>query len=230
METLSQALLLLVSGDVDLLTIVWLSLLVSVSATILAALLALPVATLLAPSDSIVAKTIATLSDVLLATPTVVIGLLVYLALSRSGPLGFLQLLYSVEAMVMAQTLLVFPIVLSLSHSNLRRYFQEFNQLFASFGISWGRAMVAAIYDNRYSLLRSLALAFGRALSEVGTVLIVGGNIEHYTRVMSNAIVLETSKGELSRALALGIVLLCLALLVNLLLAGLRWRAHKLGF
>ena len=230
METLSQALLLLVSGDVDLLTIVWLSLLVSVSATILAALLALPVATLLAPSDSIVAKTIATLSDVLLATPTVVIGLLVYLALSRSGPLGFLQLLYSVEAMVLAQTLLVFPIVLSLSHSNLRRYFQEFNQLFASFGISWGRAMVAAIYDNRYSLLRSLALAFGRALSEVGTVLIVGGNIEHYTRVMSNAIVLETSKGELSRALALGIVLLCLALLVNLLLAGLRWRAHKLGF
>ena len=230
MEILLEALLLIVKAESSLLEIVGLSLLVSLSATALALLLALPLAALLALSSSWLSKLIVTVSDALLATPTVVIGLVVYLALSRNGPLGFLQLLYSVEAMIMAQTILIFPIILSLSYNNLRRYFRAYRYLFATFGIGHGKRMIAALYDNRYSLLHSLAAAFGRALGEVGTVLIVGGNIEHYTRVMSNAIVLETAKGELGRALALGIVLLILALLVNTLLATLRWRVRETDF
>ena len=230
MEILLEALLLIVKAESSLLEIVGLSLLVSLSATALALLLALPLAALLALSSSWLSKLIVTVSDALLATPTVVIGLVVYLALSRNGPLGFLQLLYSVEAMIMAQTILIFPIILSLSYNNLRRYFRTYRYLFATFSISHSKRMIAALYDNRYSLLHSLAAAFGRALGEVGTVLIVGGNIEHYTRVMSNAIVLETAKGELGRALALGIVLLILALLVNTLLAALRWRVRETDF
>ena len=230
MEILLEALLLIVKAESSLLEIVGLSLLVSLSATALALLLALPLAALLALSSSWLSKLIVTVSDALLATPTVVIGLVVYLALSRNGPLGFLQLLYSVEAMIMAQTILIFPIILSLSYNNLRRYFRAYRYLFATFSISHSKRMIAALYDNRYSLLHSLAAAFGRALGEVGTVLIVGGNIEHYTRVMSNAIVLETAKGELGRALALGIVLLVLALLVNTLLAALRWRVRETDF
>ena len=230
MEILLEALLLIVKAESSLLEIVGLSLLVSLSATALALLLALPLAALLALSSSWLSKLIVTVSDALLATPTVVIGLVVYLALSRNGPLGFLQLLYSVEAMIMAQTILIFPIILSLSYNNLRRYFRAYRYLFATFSISHSKRMIAALYDNRYSLLHSLAAAFGRALGEVGTVLIVGGNIEHYTRVMSNAIVLETAKGELGRALALGIVLLISALLVNTLLAALRWRVRETDF
>ena len=230
MEILLEALLLIVKAESSLLEIVGLSLLVSLSATALALLLALPLAALLALISSWLSKLIVTVSDALLATPTVVIGLVVYLALSRNGPLGFLQLLYSVEAMIMAQTILIFPIILSLSYNNLRLYFRAYRYLFATFGISHSKRMIAALYDNRYSLLHSLAAAFGRALGEVGTVLIVGGNIEHYTRVMSNAIVLETAKGELGRALALGIVLLILALLVNTLLAALRWRVRETDF
>ena len=216
----------MVRADRDLLEIVTLSLLVSICATALAVLAAMPLAALVALSSGWLSKVVATLSDVLLATPTVVIGLVVYLALSRDGILGFLSLLYSVEAMILAQSLLVFPIVLSLSYNNLRSYFRQYQYLFASFGIGYARRIIAAFRDNRYALLHSLAAAFGRALSEVGTVLIVGGNIEHYTRVMSNAIVLETSKGELGRALALGMVLLLLALVVNVILSALRWRSE----
>ena len=216
----------MVRADRDLLEIVTLSLLVSICATALAVLAAMPLAALVALSSGWLSKVVATLSDVLLATPTVVIGLVVYLALSRDGILGFLSLLYSVEAMILAQSLLVFPIVLSLSHNNLRSYFRQYQYLFTSFGIGYARRIIAAFRDNRYALLHSLAAAFGRALSEVGTVLIVGGNIEHYTRVMSNAIVLETSKGELGRALALGMVLLLLALVVNVVLGALRWRSE----
>ena len=227
MELFQESILLLLRGDGDLLEIVALSLLVSVAATTLAVLTAMPLAALIALRSGWLSKLIATLSDVLLATPTVVIGLVVYLALSRDGVLGFLQLLYSVEAMIIAQTILVFPIVLSLSYNNLRSYFHHYRNLFAAFNIGYAKRIVAAFRDNRYALLHSLAAAFGRALSEVGTVLIVGGNIEHYTRVMSNAIVLETSKGELGRALALGMVLLLLALVVNVFLSAWRWRSER---
>ena len=160
-----------------------------------------------------------------LALPSVVVGLVVYLLLSRSGPLGFLGWLFSFKAMVLAQSVLVLPVVTALVRQAIDDADRSHGEQFASLGASGFVRSLILLWDERYALLTVLIAAFGRAISEVGAVMVVGGNIEGFTRVMTTSIALETSKGDLPLALALGIVLLGVVLLLNILIALVRrWR------
>ena len=147
--------------------------------------------------------------------PPVVLGLIVYLLLSRSGPLGFLQLLYTPTAMIIAQFALVLPIVTALTRQLIEDSWKDYKDTMQSLCVSQTECISTLLVDNRYSLLTTTLAGFARAISEVGAVIIVGGNIDHLTRVMTTAIALETSKGDLALALALGAILLMIALLVN---------------
>ncbi len=169
--------------------------------------------------------TLLTVLNTLLALPSVVVGLLVYLLLSRSGPLGFLGWLFSLKAMVLAQAVLVLPVVTALTRQCVEDAERNHGEQLQSLGAqTWLRSLLLA-WDERYALLTVLIAAFGRAVSEVGAVMVVGGNIEGFTRVMTTAIALETSKGDLPLALALGLVLLVVVLVLNLGISALRrWR------
>ena len=168
--------------------------------------------------------------NALLAIPSVVVGLIVYLLLSRSGPLGFLGWLFSFKAMVLAQCVLVLPVVTALTRQSVEDAERAHGEQLRSLGAgTWLRAVLLA-WDERYALLTVLLAAFGRAVSEVGAVMIVGGNIDGFTRVMTTAIALETSKGDLALAMALGLVLLAVVLLLNAAIALLRgWRERSEG-
>ena len=164
--------------------------------------------------------------NTLLALPSVVVGLVVYLLLSRTGPLGFLGWLFSFKAMVLAQVVLVLPVVTALTRQVVEDVERQHGEQWASLGAGpWLRSLLLA-WDERLALLTILVTAFGRAVSEVGAVMIVGGNIDGFTRVMTTAIALETSKGDLPLALALGLMLLGVVGLLNLLVALLRWRGE----
>lgn len=211
----TEAVNLIAAGDADLFEILGLSVQVSVTALFISVLLALPLGTLLAISHFPGKRTVITCLNALMAMPPVVVGLLVYLMLSRSGPLGVLGLLYTPTAMVIAQVLLITPIIASLAHQTMEDLHLEYRELFHSLKIGKLRAVPVYLWDARYSLVTALLAGFGRAVSEVGAVIIVGGNIDHLTRVMTTAIALETARGELALALALGIILVGMALLVN---------------
>ena len=160
-----------------------------------------------------------------LALPSVVVGLVVYLLLSRSGPLGYLGWLFSFKAMVLAQSVLVLPVVTALVRQTIEDAERDHGEQFQSLGAGPFVRSLILLWDERYALLTVLIAAFGRAISEVGAVMVVGGNIDGYTRVMTTSIALETSKGDLPLALALGMVLLGVVLLLNVLIALLRrWR------
>ncbi len=170
------------------------------------------------------------LLNTLLAVPSVVVGLVVYLLLSRSGPLGALGWLFSFKAMVLAQAMLVLPVVTALTRQCVEDANNSHGEQIASLGAAPLLKSLILAWDERYTLLTVLIAAFGRAISEVGAVMIVGGNIDGFTRVMTTAIALETSKGDLPLALALGLVLLAVVLLLNAVLAGLRrWRLQREG-
>jgi tungstate transport system permease protein len=147
--------------------------------------------------------------------PPVVVGLIVYLVLSRSGPLGFLGLLFSPTAMVIAQVVLATPIIAALARQVVSTLWEEYEEQLRSLGASTGRALPTLLWDGRHGLLTAVLAGFGRSIAEVGAVIIVGGNIAHLTRVMTTAITLETRKGDLALALALGVVLLLLSFVVN---------------
>jgi tungstate transport system permease protein len=213
---------LIASGDRDLLEIVLLSLRVSLSALALACLFGFPIGALLVVRRFFGRGVVIALLNALMGFPPVVLGLLVYLVLSRAGPMGWLGLLYSPAAMIIAQTLLITPIVAALSRQILEQLHAEYDEQFRSLGVSRMRAMIALIVDGRYGLLTVALAGFGRAVAEVGAVIIVGGNIDHLTRVMTTAIALETSKGDLGLALALGIILMTIAITVNLLAGAMR--------
>lgn len=165
-----------------------------------------------------------------LALPSVVVGLLVYLLLSRSGPLGFLGWLFSFQAMVLAQTILVLPVVTALVRQTIEDADRGHGEQLQSLGAGPFWRSLILLWDERYALVTVLIAAFGRAISEVGAVMVVGGNIEGFTRVMTTAIALETSKGDLPMALALGTILLGVVLLLNALMALLRrWRESREG-
>jgi tungstate transport system permease protein len=168
-----------------------------------------------------------TVLNTMLALPSVVVGLLVYLLLSRTGPLGHLGWLFSLKAMVMAQTILVLPVVTALTRQCVEDAERSHGEQLQSLGAKpWLRSVLLA-WDERYALLTVLIAAFGRAISEVGAVMVVGGNIEGFTRVMTTAIALETSKGDLPLALALGLVLMSVVLLLNVCISLLRrWRQN----
>lgn len=210
-----EAFNLIVSGNPELTEILWLSVQVSLTALFFSITLGLPIGTSLAITEFPGKRACVTILNSLMGLPPVVVGLLVYLLLSRSGPLGVLGLLYTPTAMVIAQVVLITPIIAALAYQVMDDLHREYRDLFQSLRIPLRKAVPTYLWDARYSLVTSVLAGFGRAISEVGAVIIVGGNIDHLTRVMTTAIALETSKGELAIALALGIILLSLALIVN---------------
>jgi len=224
------ALQLITTGDADLLEIVGLSLRVSITATAISCLIGLPLGALLAISRFPGRGVALVVTNALMGLPPVVVGLAVYIFISRSGPLGWLGLLYTPTAMIIAQSILITPIVTALSRQVLEDLHSEYAEQFRSLCVPSRRVMAALIWDARYSLLTVALAGFGRAIAEVGAVIIVGGNIDHLTRVMTTAIALETAKGNLSLALALGMVLLVIAICVSGLVMTLRATAHRYAY
>jgi len=224
-ESMATALALMVSMDPTLWSVVTRSLAVSGTATVLACGLGMAAGAWLGVARFRGRGVVVTLLNTALAVPAVVVGLVVYLLLSRSGPLGFLGWLFSFQAMVLAQAVLVLPIAMALTRQVIEDADRQHGEQLASLGAHTGWRAVLLAWDERYALLTVLLAAFGRAIAEVGAVMIVGGNIDGFTRVMTTAIALETSKGDLPLALALGMVLLAVVLLLNALVAGIRrWR------
>ncbi|MCZ0814171.1 ABC transporter permease [Roseovarius sp. EGI FJ00037] len=226
-EAFRLALSLVLSGDADLVEIVSLSLRVSLTATGAACLIGLPLGALVAITRFRGRNAVLILVNALMGLPPVVVGLIVYLHLSRAGPLGFLGLLYTPTAMIIAQTILITPIIMALSRQVLEDLHAEYAEQFRSLVLSRRQQVAALIWDARFSLLTVGLAGFGRAVAEVGAVMIVGGNIDHLTRVMTTAIALETSRGDLALALGLGLVLMVIALGVNAMVQSLRMTAVR---
>ncbi len=210
-----EAIRLLTTFDSELIGIIVLSLQVSLTAVAIATLIGLPAGAALALYSFPGRRVVIVLLNALMGLPPVVVGLFVYLALSRTGPLGSLELLFTPAAMVIAQSILITPIIAALTRQVVEDLWREYGEQLRSLGSGPRQAIGTLIWDGRYSLLTVLLAGLGRAMAEVGAVMIVGGNIAHVTRVMTTAITLETSKGNLNLALGLGIVLMLLALLVN---------------
>lgn len=225
-----MALDLLLSGDETLAEIVVLSLQVSLTAVVLACAAGLPLGAALAVARFPGRGAVVALVNALMGLPPVVVGLLVYLLLSNAGPLGVLQLLYTPTAMVIAQTVLVTPIVAALARQTVEDLHREYDEQLRSLGVDRLRAVATLLWDGRYSLLTAALAGFGRAIAEVGAVIIVGGNINHVSRVMTTTIALETSRGNLALALALGLILLLLALAVNAGVMALRSTAARTAY
>lgn len=210
-----QAVALVAAADPALTGIVALSLSVSALAVTAATVLGLPLGALLAVGRFPGRRVLIVLLNALMGLPPVVVGLLVYLLVSRAGPLGAWGLLFTPTAMVIAQTLLVAPIIAALCRQAVEDAWREYEEQLRSLGASSARAALTLVWDMRFSLVTAVLAGLGRALSEVGAVIIVGGNIEGVTRVMTTAIALETSKGDLPLALALGFILVALVTLIN---------------
>jgi tungstate transport system permease protein len=220
------ALELLFQADAYLYGIVGLSLRVSFAAVLLAALLALPVGALLAVASFRGRRTLTVIINGFMGLPAVVVGLVVYLLLSRAGPLGEFGLLFTPTAMIIAQAVLVFPLLAAFTRQIVEDAWREYAEQLHSLGASHWQAAATLLVDTRWSLSTVMLAGFGRAIAEVGAVMIVGGNIDGVTRVMTTAIALETSKGDLPLAMGLGIILLLLVLLLNALAHVIRlWAA-----
>ena len=226
-ESFWSALTLIIKGDSELWFIVTLSLQVSLAAVALAALIGVPAGALLAIGKFPGRQVIIIFVNSLMGLPPVVVGLCVYLILSRSGPLGVLDLLYTPTAMIIAQTILIAPIITALSRETIQAVHEEYLDQFTSLGLSNWQRLQALLWEARFSLLTALLAGFGRAIAEVGAVMIVGGNINHLTRVMTTSIALETSKGNLSLALALGAILVLVAIVVNAAVAVIGMRRRE---
>ena len=209
------ALELILSGDAALVGIIALSLRVTLTAVAIACVIGLPLGAALAMARFPGRPVLVVIFNALMGLPPVVAGLAIYLLLSRSGPLGDLGLLFTPTAMVAAQTVLILPIVVSLTRSVIEDLWAEYAEQLRSLGSSRLRAVPTLLWDGRFSLLTGVLAGFGRASAEVGAVLIVGGNIAGHTRTMTTAITLETSKGDFGLAVALGIVLMSLTLALN---------------
>jgi tungstate transport system permease protein len=214
-QAFAAALGLIVSRDPGLLEVVLLSLRVSLTAVTLASLIGLPLGAAVALFRFPGRRAVAVLLSALMGLPPVVVGLLVYLLLSRSGPFGVLGLLFTPLAMIVAQTVLIAPIVAALARQVVEDLWVEYGEQLRSLGATPGSAVWTLLWDGRFSLVTTVLAGFGRASAEVGAVMIVGGNIDHVTRVMTTAIALETSKGDLPLALGLGLILIALSLLIN---------------
>ena len=214
-DAFGAAAALILGADAAFLSIVGLSLTVTLCAVLAASLLGLPLGALLALARFPGRSAVIVVVNGLMGLPPVVAGLLVFLLLSRSGPLGTLGLLFSPTAMVIAQTLLVLPIIVAITRQLTEDLYGEYREHLASVGLSGVRAIPTLLWDGRFALTTAVLAGFGRASAEVGAVLIVGGNIAGYTRTMTTSIALETSKGDLPLALGLGIVLILLTLLIN---------------
>jgi tungstate transport system permease protein len=217
-----SALQLLLTGDPVLLAIVRLSLLVSFSAVILGALIGVPLGAGVALTRFAGREVVIVVLNALMGLPPVVVGLVVYLLLSRAGPLGSWGLLFTPQAMVIAQSVLVAPIIAALTRQTIEDLWTEYRDELAALDVGPFRRIATLIWDGRFSLVTALLAGFGRAAAEVGAILIVGGNIDGFTRTMTTAIALETSKGDLPLAIGLGVVLIAIVVVVNAAAWGLR--------
>ena len=214
-QALVNATMLIAEFDTDFLAIVGLSLRVSLTAVLIACAIGFPLGAMLALSQFPGRGAVVAGLNTLMGLPPVVVGLVVFLLLSRSGPFGVLGLLFTPTAMIIAQTILVTPIIAALTRQTVEDLWTEYGEHLRSQCASGADTIGTLLWDGRFSLMTTALAGFGRAIAEVGAVMIVGGNIDSVTRVMTTAIALETSKGNLSMALGLGIVLLVLALVVN---------------
>ena len=234
METFADILLrafaLIAQGDPVLRDVVGLSLYVTLSATTIACAIGLPLGAVVGGTQFAGRGVVIIFLNALMGLPPVVVGLVVYLLLSASGPLGVLGLLYTPAAMIIAQTILITPIVTALTVQVTSDMHREYREQFRSMGVGRLARIGALMWDARLALVPVALAGFGRAVAEVGAVMIVGGNINHVTRVMTTSIALETSKGNLELALALGIVLLLIALLVNAAVMTLRYASVRAAY
>jgi tungstate transport system permease protein len=225
-----SALDLIFAGDAALLAIVRLSLVVTLSATLLAAIVALPVGGLLALARFPGRDAVIVVLNALMGLPPVVVGLLVFLMLSRSGPLGSLGILFTPTAMILAQSLLIAPIIAALTRQVVEDLWTEYRDELTAMNLGPVAIVTALLWDARFALATIFLAGFGRAAAEVGAVMIVGGNIDGFTRVMTTSIALETSKGNLSLAIGLGIVLIGVVMCVNAIAWTLRrWSERFAG-
>jgi tungstate transport system permease protein len=220
-----SALQLVLTGDPALFAIVRLSLIVSLSAVLLAAAIGIPAGAALALTRFQGREVTIVVLNAAMGLPPVVVGLAVFLALSRAGPLGNFGLLFTPIAMIVAQTILVMPIVAALTRQTVEDLWAEYRDELAAMNIGPARRVATLIWDARFSLVTALLAGFGRAAAEVGAIIIVGGNIDGFTRTMTTAIALETSKGDLPLAIGLGIVLICIVVAIN----ALAWGARRTG-
>ena len=225
METDASALHLVLTGDPALYAIVELSLLVSLSALVFAAIIGIPLGAALALVRFAGREAVIVVLNALMGLPPVVIGLAIFLLLSRSGPLGSWGLLFTPQAMIVAQTVMVAPIIAALTRQTVEDLWAEYRDELTAMNVGPGVRIITLIWDARFSLVTTLLAGFGRAAAEVGAIIIVGGNIEGFTRTMTTAIALETSKGDLSLAVGLGLVLLSIIIVIN----ALAWGARRLG-
>jgi len=216
---------LVFSGDPGLFAIVRLSLLVSLSAVLLAALLGIPFGALLALTRFRGREAVIVVLNAMMGLPPVVAGLAIFLLLSRSGPLGSLGLLFTPQAMAIAQTVLVAPIIAALTRQTVEDLWAEYHDELTAMNVGAARRVTTLIWDARFSLVTALLAGFGRAAAEVGAIIIVGGNIDGFTRTMTTAIALETSKGDLPLAIGLGMVLIVIVILIN----ALAWALRRAG-
>jgi tungstate transport system permease protein len=225
MQEGASALSLVVTADPALMTIVGLSLWVTLSAVALSALIGIPLGALVALTRFPGRDLFIVVLNTLMGLPPVVVGLGVYLLLSRSGPLGVLGILFTPTAMIIAQTILVTPIIAALARQTIEDLWREYKAELAAMDVKPLRRVVTLIWDARFSLVTALLAGFGRAAAEVGAVIIVGGNINGYTRTMTTAIALETSKGDLPLAIGLGIILMVIVIIIN----ALAWAVRRAG-
>ncbi len=221
-QEFSTAISMIGQMDQRLAGIILLSLRVSLTAVAISALIGMPLGAVLALIRFPGRRAVVIIFNVLMGLPPVVVGLTVYLLLSRSGPFGVLGLLFTPTAMIIAQIILVLPIIVSITRETVGPLSDEYGETFASLAVTQRQALAALLWDGRFMLITALLAGFGRAVAEVGAVMIVGGNIDHVTRVMTTAIALESSKGNLALALGLGIILIVLSLAVNIAVHGLR--------
>ena len=221
----ATALELVFSADPRLMSIVFLSIFVSFSAVVLAALIGLPLGAVIALTRFPGREAVIVVLNALMGLPPVVVGLAVYLLLSRSGPLGSWGILFTPKAMVIAQAILVTPIIAALARQTIEDLWIEYRDELAAMNVGPLGRIATLIWDARFSLVTALLAGFGRAAAEVGAVIIVGGNIDGFTRTMTTAIALETSKGDLPLALGLGMVLIAIVVVVN----ALAWTARRAG-
>jgi tungstate transport system permease protein len=221
---------LIFTGDAALFAIVRLSLGVSLSAVALAALIGMPVGAFLALVRFRGRSILIVLLNALMGLPPVVAGLALYLLLSRSGPLGEMGILFTPSAMVVAQTLLIVPIIAALTRQTVEDLWSEYRDELTAMNVGATGRVMTLLWDARFSLLTALLAGFGRAAAEVGAVMIVGGNIDGFTRTMTTAIALETSKGNLPLAMGLGLVLLAIVIVINVAAWGSRlWSEQRAG-
>ena len=219
---LETAFHLIITFNEDLFEIIGLSLRVTISALIIAVLISIPFGAFLVFYKNRLQSFIILLSNTLMGMPPVVLGLLIYTLVSKQGIFGFLDILYTPTAMILAQTLLIIPIVVSLTYEEIYKKNKEYDLFLKSLNLSKLKKLKTLIYESRYALVTVALTGFGRASAEVGAVMIVGGNINHFTRVMTTAIAFETSKGSIELAVSLGLILILISLIITLLIKSLR--------